>query len=90
MYSGRGGALGVEKKPRKHARSNELDKLVQWLVDRGVDRKQARKFIIKCASQFLSERSVCRVLLVTTLSYSTSIRLFNCHVFSWNKRCLDI
>ena len=48
MYSGRQGTLGVEKAPKRHPRSQELDVLVQWLVDRGVERKAARKYIIKC------------------------------------------
>lgn len=49
MYSGREGALGVEKAPRRQHRSQELDNMVQWLVDHKVERKQARKFIIQCA-----------------------------------------
>lgn len=52
MYSGREGTLGVEKAPRRQPRGKELDVLVQWLVDRGVARKAARKYIIKCAIYF--------------------------------------
>ena len=53
MYSGRQGTLGVEKAPKRHPRSQELDVLVQWLVDRGVERKAARKYIIKCVYTIL-------------------------------------
>lgn len=78
MYSGREGVLGVEKAPSKMNRSKALDKVVQWLVERGVERKRARQFIIKCAffflSFFVSRRLWCRLCtcLVSMLQQSDS------------------
>jgi hypothetical protein len=45
-------------------RRKELDELVQWLVDRGVGRKQARKFIIKYVTSHTYQlRSLFRFML---------------------------